>query len=146
MGIDLFLLGLTVQLWIALAIRDALRFEIEPAIAGAIALTWLATLLATDGSVTEAALGALVGLVVAGIFYWRRYMGQGDVTLFALVGWVAGCYHLFEAAMLFTFFGVLTGFAYGYLRGKRRWWRSAYPAAIPASGAALTLLVSGGVA
>ena len=125
-------------------LRDVRIFEIDFALLAIAALNTGVVVLAVDGpgALGGAMASALViGLITAALCYWRPgWLGQGDIRLMAFVGLAAGPEHMPVTMVAFLAVAVLTSAAYSLARGKRLF-RSMFPAALPAMGAAAIALV-----
>ena len=125
-------------------LRDVRIFEIDFALLAMAALNTGVVVLATGGpgALGGAMASALViGLITAALCYWRPgWLGQGDIRLMAFLGLAAGPEHMPVTMTAFLAFAVLTSAAYSFARGKRPF-RSMFPAALPAMGAAVIALI-----
>ena len=116
---------------------DIRRLEIDPAWAALAACSALGAIVAVEGG--SALPGAVAAAAIAGGAAWIAVrllpgrIGQGDITLFAVLGLVAGPELLPFVLGLGVTFCVAASVAYGLARGKRwnRCIRHMVPAAPP---------------
>ena len=116
---------------------DVRFLEIDPGWAAIAALAGLGALVAVEG--TGAYRNAVIAAALAGGAAWFAGwlrpggIGQGDVTLFAVVGLVAGPQFLAPVLVIGAAFCLASCVAYGLARGKRpgRILRHLFPAGAP---------------
>ena len=121
LGAAAALLALAAMAWVACI--DVRCLEIDPGWAAIAASAGMAALVAVEGPGTFP--DAVAASALAGGAAWLAgrlrpaWLGQGDVTLFALVGALSGPQLLVPVLVIGTVFCLATCIAYGLARGKR---------------------------
>lgn len=128
--------------WVALAALDAVKFEINPGwLIAAVIGSVLAMYQHPGFALQNHVLGGAVGLAGGALIYTfhRRGVGMGDIGLFGAMFCVGGADRMVFTVILFAGFAFSTTLIYACIR-KKPFWKTGFPAAIPASCASILML------
>lgn len=128
-----------------LVIEDIRRFEICPAAAAITAGAILALRLLSTALTPAILIAALCALALAAAINHFRpaALGQGDITLFALIGLAAGAEAALPAALTYGAVSLVTALAYLTLRQKPKTLSSLKRHSFPAAPAGASAILAG---